>query len=62
MGSFEKLKPGGIYIIEDVTPQDRDVISPFVHCIAYVSKSIVFEELDHPLNKIDNRLVMIQKA
>lgn len=62
MESFGKLKPGGIYIIEDVTPRDADLMGSFMRSIACVSKSIVYEELDHPRNKVDNRLVIFQKA
>jgi len=62
MESIRKLKPGGIYIIEDVTPNDAELVGSFAHCIACVAKSIVFEELDHPVNKVDNRLLIFQKA
>ena len=60
--SFGKLKPGGIYVIEDIIPNDVDIMGCFVRCIACVSKGIIFEELDHPVNKVDNRLVIFQKA
>jgi hypothetical protein len=60
--SFRKLKPGGIYVVEDITPQDTDLMSSFARCMACVSKSLVYEELDHPLNKVDNRLLIFQKA
>ena len=62
MESFVKLKSGGIYVVEDVTRHDADVLGAFVSCIKSVCKIVVFEELDHPLNKGDNRLVIIQKA
>jgi hypothetical protein len=62
IGSFGKLKPGGIYVIEDVTPQDAELMGSFACCVAPACKSVVYEELDHPRNKVDNRLVMFQKA
>jgi glycosyltransferase involved in cell wall biosynthesis len=60
--SIGRLRPGGIYVIEDVTPNDAELVGNFARCIACVSKSIVFEELDHPANKVDNRLLILQKA
>jgi hypothetical protein len=60
--SFGKLKPGGIYVIEDITPHDADLLGEFAKCIARVSKSLVYEALDHPRNKVDNRLFIFQKA
>ena len=57
-----KLKKGGIYFIEDVTPNDAELLGDFAHSISCVAKSIVFEELDHPANKVDNRLFIFQKA
>lgn len=62
MESFGKLKPGGIYVVEDITPRDADLMGSFARCIACVSKSIVYEALDHPRNKVDNRLLIFQKA
>jgi hypothetical protein len=62
MESFEKLKPGGIYVVEDITPKDADLMGSFAQCIASVSKSTICEALDHPRNKVDNRLLIFQKA
>ena len=62
MESFGKLKPGGIYVIEDVTPRDAGLMDSFARCIAHASKSVIHQLLDHPLNKVDNRLVIFQKA
>jgi hypothetical protein len=62
MESISKLKSGGIYVIEDVRPQDIDAMKSFVACVACISKGIIFEALEHPLNNVDNRLVIFQKA
>jgi SAM-dependent methyltransferase len=61
MESFRKLKPGGIYAIEDVTPADADLMDCFSRCIAHAGKSVVYQLLDHSLNKVDNRLLIFQK-
>ena len=58
---FRKLKPGGLYVIEDVTPNDTDLMSCFARCLAHAGQSVVFETLDHSLNKVDNRLLIFQK-
>jgi hypothetical protein len=60
--SLRKLKSGGIYVIEDVMAHDASKIDSFVASIAETSKGVVYEALEHPLNSVDNRLVMIQKA
>ena len=60
--SFGKLKPGGIYVIEDVGPKDVELLTAFTRVMSCVCKCVIFEELDHPKNKIDNRLVICQKA
>ncbi|TPL79945.1 hypothetical protein FJ950_27480 [Mesorhizobium sp. B2-3-14] len=62
MESFRKLKQGGIYIIEDIPPIDADLMRSFVLCISCVSQSIVYENLEHPRNNVDNRLVIFQRA
>ena len=60
--SFENLKPGGIYVIKDVTPHDADLMDSFARCIVYAGKGVIHQLLDHPLNKVDNRFVIFQKA
>jgi hypothetical protein len=62
MESVGKLKPGGIYVIEDVTPHDADLVGSFARRIACISKGIVCEELDHPVNRLDNRLLIFQRT
>jgi hypothetical protein len=60
--SLEKLRPGGIYVIEDIALNDTDLVRSFARRIARFSKSIVCEAIDHPVNKLDNRLLIFQKA
>jgi GR25 family glycosyltransferase involved in LPS biosynthesis len=62
MESFGKLKPGGIFAIEDVQSRDAELMAHFARSIAGDCKHVVFEELDHPRNKVDNRLLILQKA
>jgi hypothetical protein len=62
MHSIGRLKPGGIYVIEDVPTDDADLMRSFARCITGAFKSIVFDELDHPVNKADNRLLIFKKA
>ena len=59
--SVGKLRPGGIYIVEDITPDDVEMMSGFVRAVSCDARSVVFELLDHPVNKIDNRLMIYQK-
>jgi hypothetical protein len=62
MESFYKLKPGGIYVIEDITPSDIDLMSALTLSLSCVCSSVVFEQLEHRLNKVDNRLLLCQRA
>jgi hypothetical protein len=62
MESFHKLKSGGIYVIEDVTPPDVGLMSALAQSLSCVCSSVVFEELEHRVNKADNRLLLCQRA
>jgi hypothetical protein len=56
------LKPGGIYVIEDITPSDIDLMNALALSLSCVCSSVVFEQLEHRLNKVDNRLLLCQRA
>jgi hypothetical protein len=60
--SFAKLKSGGIYIIEDITPGDTEEMQRFATAISSKAKGAVVQALPHARNNVDNRLVVIQKA
>ena len=60
--SFGKLKPGGLYVIEDVQMRDRPVMASLVGCMKHAVRSIFLAELAHPANSSDNRLVVLQRA
>ena len=60
--SFGKLKPGGIYVVEDITPSHADLMASFAKCIAGLSKHVFYGALNHPRNKFDNRLLIFHKA
>ena len=49
-------------VIEDVTPRDADLIRSFIATISAQLRGFVFEALPHPLNNVDNRLAIFQKA
>lgn len=59
--SLSKLKPGGIYIVEDIAPGDVEMMNCFVRAVSCGARSVVFELLDHPVNRVDNRLMIYQK-
>jgi hypothetical protein len=61
VNSVDKLKSGGIYFIEDIRPEDVQRMQAFVDSIGSSSRTALFPLLDHPKNKGDNRLVIIQK-
>jgi hypothetical protein len=61
--SIHKLKKEGIYIIEDLR---FDVVDKFKHILSDIKHtfSLSFIEIfiiDHPTNKIDNNIILIQK-
>ncbi len=58
MESFHKLKSGGIYVIEDILPHDIDVMNALARSLSCACSSVVFEQLEHRLNKVDNRLLI----
>lgn len=60
--SFQKLKPGGIYMVENIRQSDAGVMNSFVHSIAHVGKCAIITSLNHPRNNFDNRLMIFQKA
>jgi hypothetical protein len=62
MESFYKLKSGGIYVIEDIMPHDIDLMSCLARSLSCACSSLVFERLEHPRNKVDNRLLICQRA
>lgn len=60
--SFNYLKPGGLFFIEDIQPKDMELMNHFVQSVASTCKSIVFDKLDHPRNVVDNTLVILHKV
>ena len=60
--SLQKLKPGGIYMVENIRPTDAGIMKSFVHTVAHVGKYAIVAALPHPLNNVDNRLMIFQNA
>jgi hypothetical protein len=62
MESFGRLTSGGLYVIEDIPPQDAEPMRAFAERISDLCSHSVYMTLDHPQNQIDNRLLILQKA
>ena len=60
--AVQKLKPGGIYIVEDIRPNDAAVMEAFVRSIPHLGKYATVLPLFHLRNGVDNRLMLFQKA
>ena len=60
--SFERLRPGGIYVIEDIHPKADTLMRPFAECMALVARCVVYGALEHPENHYDNRILMFHKT
>src|SRR5262249_6338050 len=61
MESFARVKPGGLYVIEDILPQDVELIDCAARVMAPVCTGVVLELLAHPRNWVDNRLLILQR-
>jgi hypothetical protein len=64
MSSYDKLKPGGLYIIEDCTPETLNRFrTVFVNFEKFWAKPklIKIASLPHNINMCDNNLIIIQK-
>jgi hypothetical protein len=62
MESVQRIKSGGLYVIEDIRPIDVRFFQSFIQCIATAGKFAGLETLIHPRNNVDNRLMIFQKA
>ena len=60
MESWVKWKEAGIYVIEDILPEQANTILQAVSGIEF--KNFAMVELLHPHNNIDNRLLVMQKG
>lgn len=57
--AFRQLRPGGLYIIEDIN-LDPDNIATWKQFLAGFREASVLLELDHPWNSDDNAVVILQ--
>ena len=59
--SFNKLNPGGFYIIEDITIDYFKYIRDYIKYVKFFDKDTFVEIIPHNINKYDNILAIIKK-
>jgi hypothetical protein len=62
LGALHKLKPGGVYIVEDILEHNLAPMSALAEIVKYTSRNVILQELDNTRNHIDNRLMILQKS
>lgn len=58
--SFARLKPGGLYIIEDIVLTDDNIINFYNYLIKHKYRGVIVK-IPNPHNTLDNCLVVIRK-